>query len=115
MKSKFIVENQTGAPLEIKQRGTPDLEDGSRQEDRCARMLLHEQRHAGPSSSSINKHFYFLFWSPFLQVLVYFAGAPAPVAPGSGWEERLLCWKPGLLEWMHAACMAMLQMWLATS
>ena len=55
MKSKFIVENQTGAPLEIKQRDTPDLEEGSRQEDRCARMLLHEQRHAGPISSSILK------------------------------------------------------------
>ena len=48
VKSKFIVENQTGAPLEIKQRGTPDLEAGSRQDDRCARMLLHEQRYRLP-------------------------------------------------------------------
>lgn len=44
IKSKFIVENQTGNPLEIKQRGTPDLDETPTTEDRCARMLLHEQR-----------------------------------------------------------------------
>ena len=44
IKSKFIVENQTGAPLEIKQRGTPDLDETPTTEERCARMLLHEQR-----------------------------------------------------------------------
>ena len=44
IKSKFIVENQTGMPLEIKQRGTPDLDETPTAEERCARMLLHDQR-----------------------------------------------------------------------
>ena len=44
IKAKFVLENQTGLPLEIKQRGTPDLQEGSRQDDRCARLLQHQQK-----------------------------------------------------------------------
>lgn len=47
MKSKYVVENQTGMALEVKQRGTPDLQDNTSYgvEDRCACCLPHDSRH----------------------------------------------------------------------
>ena len=45
VKSKFVVENQTGMPIEIKQFGTPDLEDSEYSEEtRCARRLEISER-----------------------------------------------------------------------
>jgi len=47
VKSKYIVENQTGMPIEIKQRGTPDLDVlqyGSTAHGRCARRLEVNER-----------------------------------------------------------------------
>lgn len=47
VKSRFIVENQTGMPIEIKQRGTPDLDVlqyGSTVHGRCARKLEINER-----------------------------------------------------------------------
>lgn len=47
VKSKYVVENQTGMALEVKQRGTPDLQDNTSYgvEDRCACCLPHDSRH----------------------------------------------------------------------
>lgn len=47
VKSKYIVENQTGMPIEIKQRGTPDLDVlqyGSTAHGRCARKMEVNER-----------------------------------------------------------------------
>ena len=47
VKSKYIVENETGMPIEIKQRGTPDLDVqqyGSTAHGRCARRLEVNER-----------------------------------------------------------------------
>ena len=45
VKSKFMVENQTGMPIEIKQVGTPDLcDDKVAEETRCARRLEISER-----------------------------------------------------------------------
>ena len=45
VKSKFMVENQTGMPIEIKQVGTPDLDDDKVcEETRCARRLEISER-----------------------------------------------------------------------
>ena len=45
VKSKFMVENQTGMPIEIKQVGTPDLDDDKvAEETRCARRLEISER-----------------------------------------------------------------------
>ena len=45
VKSKFMVENQTGMPIEIKQAGTPDLDcDKVAEETRCARRLEISER-----------------------------------------------------------------------
>ncbi len=47
VKSKFMVENQTGMPIEIKQVGTPDLDDDKvAEETRCARRLEISERWA---------------------------------------------------------------------
>lgn len=47
VKSKYVVENQAGMPIEIKQRGTPDLdvqEYGSSAIGRCSRRLEMNER-----------------------------------------------------------------------
>ena len=49
VKSKYVVENQTGMPIEIKQRGTPDLDVeqyGTLNIGRCSRRLELNERHA---------------------------------------------------------------------
>ena len=43
MKSRFIADNQTDMVIEIKQKGTPDLDDGLL-DDRCARRLMPRER-----------------------------------------------------------------------
>ena len=47
VKSKYLAENQTGMPIEIKQRGTPDLDVlqyGSTAHGRCARKMEVNER-----------------------------------------------------------------------
>lgn len=46
VKSKYVVENQTGMALEIKQRGTPDLNVNPTYggDVRCACRLSHDSR-----------------------------------------------------------------------
>ena len=47
VKSKYVVENQTGMPIEIKQRGTPDLDVtqyGASDVGRCSRRLEMNER-----------------------------------------------------------------------
>lgn len=49
VKSKYVVENQTGMPIEIKQRGTPDLDVeqyGALDIGRCSRRLELNERYA---------------------------------------------------------------------
>lgn len=58
VKSKYIVENQTGMPIEIKQRGTPDLDVlqyGSTAHGRCARRLEVNERCA-PCLCALSSH-----------------------------------------------------------
>jgi len=58
VKSKYIVENQTGMPIEIKQRGTPDLDVlqyGSTAHGRCARRLEVNERCA-PCLCALSTH-----------------------------------------------------------
>ncbi len=43
MKSRFIADNQTDMIIEIKQKGTPDLDDGPL-DHRCARRLKPRER-----------------------------------------------------------------------
>ena len=49
VKSKFVLENQTGMCLEVKQRGTPDLNEDPRYgfDERCAVRLPHDSRCEG--------------------------------------------------------------------
>ena len=60
VKSKYIVENETGMPIEIKQRGTPDLDVqqyGSTAQGRCARRLeVNERRVATAFSRFVVNH-----------------------------------------------------------
>ena len=43
VKSRFIADNQTDMIIEIKQKGTPDLDEG-RLDHRCARRLKPRER-----------------------------------------------------------------------
>ena len=47
VKAKYVVDNQTGMPIEIKQRGTPDLPpDFISEDNQCARKLAINERQA---------------------------------------------------------------------
>lgn len=49
VKAKYVVDNQTGMPIEIKQRGTPDLPpDFISEDNQCARRLAINERQAPP-------------------------------------------------------------------
>lgn len=45
VKAKYVVDNQTGMPVEIKQKGTPDLPpDYVSRDNQCARSLAVNER-----------------------------------------------------------------------
>ena len=47
VKAKYVVDNQTGMPIEIKQKGTPDLPpDFISEDNQCARRLAINERQA---------------------------------------------------------------------
>jgi hypothetical protein len=51
VKSRYIMDNQTGGTIEVKQLGTPDLDDpaGGDAAHRCAQRLAPNERCAAPA------------------------------------------------------------------